>query len=147
MPDLKTNRGTVLYARITYDVPGNAGVSIVVPVFTLSIAGIKLNSFLTENSGEQPFGNYFPEMSQGTAVSCVLSISNPDGTFITTSPITFGGIVAVGWSEAILTAYGPTPDPDWTRNANYITVNQQFTATAHGSPRAQKASRTGSRKT
>jgi hypothetical protein len=132
MPDLKTIRGTVLYAKIIFDSPAGAGQTIVVPVFSMTIAGIKLNTFLLENSGEQSFGDFFAEMNQGTAVSCTLSISNPDGTFLTTAPIAFGGIVTVGWSEAILTAFGPVIDPNWVNNPNYITMNQQFTATAHG---------------
>lgn len=131
MPDLKTIRGTVLYATITYDAPSGAGQSIVVPVFTMAIAGIKPTSFIGEHTGEQPFGNFVPEMNEATATACILSISKPDGTFLVTAPIAFGGIITVGWSEAIMTAFGPPTDSDWRNNPNYITMNQQFTATSH----------------
>jgi hypothetical protein len=131
MAELKSIRGTILYATVIYNAPSGTGQSIVVPVFNLNIAGIKLNTFLTESSGEQLFGTYFSEMNEGTAISCRLSITNPNGSFLNTVAIAFGSVVTVGWSEAIITAFGPPIDPDWQNNPNYITMNQQFTVTAH----------------
>lgn len=132
MPSLKPHRGTVLYVQIVFDGQTGPGQVLLLPVFNLEVAGIKLTNFIMESGSDTPFGNVAHEMEQAVPRSCSLVISYPDATSLTTPSMPFGTMVAIGWSEQLLNAFGPTIDSDWRNNPAYITIDRHALIGLHG---------------
>ena len=85
---MKSVRGTALYANAFYDVNG-AGQSIVSKVFNLGVGGFKPLSLLLEDGTEHPFEAAIPEMGNAQITQFTLSISYPDGSFVTPLALSF----------------------------------------------------------
>lgn len=127
MPDLKIHRGTILYCTARYQSGAGPGQESVISVFANGIGGIRANELLTEADQPSPFETVNPEMAGATVYEVVLSISNPNGSFLQRSHH-FGDIVLIAWSEPRILGAQPHIDPDWRNNPAYIAVHANGSA-------------------
>jgi len=123
MPTLKTTRGTVLYANVSYIDAAGAGQYLLARVFNLGIGGLKARSLLLEDGSERPFETLIPEMAGAQINQFALSISYPDGGFAQPPSLGFGPAIEYDWADALILQHQPTVDPDWRNNATYLTIS------------------------
>lgn len=122
MPDLKTHRGTVLYAKLAYVLTEGGNGEVTVPVFNLGIGGVQRGRFLLDNDSPVPLADKVAELAGATVQAVTLSMSFPDGTTAMTQPIPLDYVVLVAWSEKRLLDVMPLVETDWHANRTYITV-------------------------
>lgn len=122
MPDLKTHRGTVLYAKLAYSLNEGGGGEVTVSVFNLGIGGVQRNRFLLDNDSPVALVDKVAELAGATVQAVTLSLSFPDGTTAITQPIPLENIVLVAWSEKRLLDVMPNIEADWHANRTFITI-------------------------
>jgi len=101
MPDLKRNRGTVLYANISGLSVDKYPISVTLPVFNEGITKIDNDGVHTKD-GIRAVESYFGNLDTEFPIEVKLTISYPDGDSKISMPFKWSRTRRIDWCEDVL---------------------------------------------